>query len=226
MSHTVQKPMNLLDFDLPKLSALVSDLGWPPFRAQQILRWLYQARVRTIQHMTNLSLHERSYLESNAVIRRFQDIQTSSATDGTQKFLFRLDDGNMIESVLIPDGQRLTLCLSTQVGCTLDCTFCLTGQMGLQTNLKAHEIVDQVLSVQETLSPEQHLTSLVFMGMGEPLANLEAVAEAITRLTNTQWGLGFSPKRITLSTAGLATRLNDVAALGVNLAISFKCLHE
>ena len=220
MFHTLQKPINLLDFDFPRILTLVSELGWPTFRAKQILRWLYQNRIRTIQNMTNLSFHERSYLESNAIIGRFQDIQSFFATDGTQKFLFRLGNGKTVESVLIPDGQRLTLCLSTQVGCTLDCTFCLTGQMGLHANLKAHEIVDQVLSVQDTLHPEQHLTSLVFMGMGEPLANIEAVTDAVTRMTNTQWGMGFSPKRITLSTAGLATRLNDVASLGINLAIS------
>ncbi|HET8580139.1 MAG TPA: 23S rRNA (adenine(2503)-C(2))-methyltransferase RlmN, partial [Nitrospiraceae bacterium] len=126
----------------------------------------------------------------------------------------------LVESVLISDAGRLTLCLSTQVGCTLDCRFCLTGQMGLKRNLRAHEIVDQVLTVQDHLEARERLTNLVLMGMGEPLANLEAVSEAITRLTDSSWGLGIAARRITLSTAGLAPRLKDVAALGVNLAVS------
>ncbi|MES4786471.1 MAG: 23S rRNA (adenine(2503)-C(2))-methyltransferase RlmN, partial [Nitrospiraceae bacterium] len=131
-----------------------------------------------------------------------------------------LQDGLIIESVLIPDAHRLTLCVSTQVGCTLDCSFCLTGTMGLKRNLKAHEIVEQILMVQDQLKPETRLSSLVFMGMGEPLANLEAVKDAIVRITNPTWGLSIPARRITLSTAGLASRLKDAAALGVNLAIS------
>ena len=123
-------------------------------------------------------------------------------------------------TVLIPDEDRLTLCVSTQVGCMLDCGFCLTGTMGLKRNLKAHEIIDQVLTAQDHLAGNERLTNLVFMGMGEPLANIEALSAAIRCLTNKSWGLGWSPRRITVSTAGLATRLKDVAALGVNLAIS------
>jgi 23S rRNA (adenine2503-C2)-methyltransferase len=140
--------------------------------------------------------------------------------------LGRLSDGLLVESVLIPDDARLTLCISTQVGCTLDCAFCLTGTMGLKRNLKAHEIVDQVLTAQDTLDSGEMLSNVVLMGMGEPLANLEAVSEAVRRMTDGLWGVGFAPRRITLSTAGLAPRLREVAALGVNLAVSLNATTE
>ena len=168
--QAVQKTINLLPFRPGELLTFVKGVGWPRFRAEQILRWIYQDRVRHIQDMTNLSLKERAYLEEVAAIGRFRNVQTVLAEDGTQKFLFPLENGETIESILIPDGHRLTLCLSTQVGCTLDCRFCLTGQMGLTRNLHSHEIVDQVLSVQDTLHPDQSLTSLVFMGMGGTLS--------------------------------------------------------
>lgn len=215
MAHT-----NLLALDEPALERFVQELGWPKFRARQILRWLYRARVRDIERMTDLSKAERTRLATLAAINRIGDCEVLRSHDGTRKFLLRLDDGLVVESVLIPDAGRLTLCLSTQVGCTLDCGFCLTGQMGLKRNLAAHEIVEQVLTVLDCLAPGERLTNVVLMGMGEPLANIAAVAEAIRRLTNRRWGLGLSPRRITLSTAGLASRLQDVAELGVNLAVS------
>ena len=195
-------------------------LGWPRYRARQIFRWIHQARVREFERMTDLSRSERDRLQSIAEIGRSQHTRVQRSVDGTLKFLLELKDGRMVESVLIPDADRLTLCLSTQVGCTLDCAFCLTGQMGLHRNLTPHEIVDQVLTVQDHLDDGKRLTNLVFMGMGEPLANLDALVESIARLTNRTWGLGFSPRRITISTAGLANRLKEVAGLGVNLAVS------
>lgn len=213
-------PINLLALDFPGVTAFVSKLGWPKYRARQILRWVYQSRIRDIHQMTDLALQDREYLQSFVTIGRGSKPRVLQSGDGTRKFILPLEDGGTIESVLIPEGRRVTLCVSTQVGCTLDCTFCLTGQMGLKRNLKAHEIVEQVLTAQDHLSPSGHITSLVFMGMGEPLANLDEVSDAIHRLTNTQWGPGFSPRRITISTAGLATRLHETAGLGVNLAIS------
>src|SRR2546429_2392402 len=151
-------------------------------------------------------------------MERLRGRRGRTAADGTRKFLAHLEDGLMVESVLIPEDGRLTLCLSTQVGCTLDCGFCLTGRMGLKRNLKAHEIVDQVLTVQDRLETGERLTNLVLMGMGEPLANLDGVTEAIARLTDTQWGVGIPARRNTLSTAGLAPRLKDVATPGMKLA--------
>ncbi len=185
-----------------------------------MLRWLYQKRLRTCEGMTDLSREDRERLAAVADIGRLALTRTMQALDGTRKYLWELSDSLLMESVLIPDEERLTLCLSTQVGCTLDCRFCLTARMGLKRNLKAHEIVDQVLSVQDTLPEGTELTNLVLMGMGEPLACLDPVTEALRRLTNTEWGVGFSPRRITVSTAGVAPRLGAVAALGVNLAVS------
>ena len=170
--------------------------------------------------MDNLSVLDRTRLKTFATIPRATKVRKVHSDDGTQKFLLSLDDELQVESVLIPEDRRLTLCLSTQVGCTLDCSFCLTGRMGLKRNLKTHEILDQVLTAQDHLDNAHRITSLVLMGMGEPLANLESVTDAIARLTDQTWGLGFSPRRITLSTAGLAPRLKEVAALGVNLAVS------
>ena len=211
---------NLLAVTESGMAAFVASLGWPAYRASQILRWLYQERARTFAEMSNLSQKDREYLTGSCSIERTSAVQIFSSQDGTKKFVLTLADGNQVECVLIPDEDRLTLCLSTQVGCTLDCGFCLTGTLGLQRNLRAHEILDQVLLAQDHLQEGHRLTNLVFMGMGEPLANLDAVADAVTRLTNNTWGLGFSGRRITISTAGLASRIKDVAPLKVNLAIS------
>lgn len=170
--------------------------------------------------MSNLSLGDREALRCLAHVGRLPSPHILKSVDGTQKFLFSLEDGLTIESVLIPEGRRLTQCVSTQVGCTLDCGFCLTGQMGLTRNLKSHEIVDQVLTARDVLEPDGRITSLVFMGMGEPLANVDEVSDAVIRLTNANWGMGFPKKRLTISTAGFSQRLHAIADLGVNLAIS------
>lgn len=212
--------LNLLAQDLRSVERLVHRLGWPRYRSRQILRWIHRHRLHDIQRMTDLSQPERDQLSSIAWVGRFQDCRRIRSSDDSWKCLVRLDDGLVVESVLIPEDRRLTLCLSTQVGCTFDCRFCLTGTMGLKRNLKPHEIVDQVLTAQDHLHPGERLTNLVLMGMGEPLANFDAVSEAITRLTNRTWGLAIPARRITLSTAGLAPRLKDAAALGVNLAVS------
>ncbi len=211
---------NLLAFTFTEISVLVDQLGWPAFRAKQILQWLYQHRAKKISLMSNLSKKDRERLQSISTIERATSPTVISSQDGTRKLLFPLENGLAIESVLIPDYPRLTLCISTQVGCTVDCSFCLTGQMGLKRNLKAHEIMEQVLTAQDLLAEGERITSLVFMGMGEPLANIDAVTEAITRITNTQWGVGIPARRVTISTAGFAPRLQAVAGLGVNLAIS------
>jgi len=213
-------PINLLALDQDGMGRLVQQFGWPHYRSGQILRWLYQRRAKDINQMTDLGQADRTALASLATIPRAADCTMFRSIDHTRKLLLTLNDGLTVETVLIPDEDRLTLCVSTQVGCTLDCGFCLTGTMGLQRNLKPHEIMEQVLTAQDRLDPGERITNLVFMGMGEPLANMEALSEAIRRLTNKLWGLGWSPRRITVSTAGLAGRLKDVAPLGVNLAIS------
>ena len=217
---------DLLSLREPQMVKFVRTLGWPTYRAGQILRWLYQRRARTVAQMTDLSHRDRLLLTEIAVIGRSARCRVLQSQDGTRKLLLTLEDDLSIEAVLIPDDDRLTLCVSTQVGCMLDCGFCLTGTMGLQRNLKPYEIVDQVLTAQDQLGKDERMTNLVFMGMGEPLANLEALSTAIECLTNKSWGLGWSPRRITVSTAGLASRLKDVAALGVNLAVSLNATTE
>jgi 23S rRNA (adenine2503-C2)-methyltransferase len=217
---TITPLLNLLALNADELSALIQELGWARYRTTQILRWLYQHRVVDIESMTNLSKADRARLQEVATIHRMGSPPPTIASDGTGKFVWNLEDGLAVETVLIPDGRRRTLCLSSQVGCTLDCGFCLTAEMGLKRSLRAHEIVGQVLNAQAYLPEGEHLSSLVFMGMGEPLVNFEPVAEAIQRLTNIEWGLGFSPRRITVSTAGWIPRFPDVRRLGVNLAIS------
>ena len=212
--------LNLIALNQDEMGSLVQGLGWPRYRTNQILRWLYQHRAVGIEAMTNLSKANRARLQEVATIRRMLSPSPKVARDGTEKFVWNLEDGLAVETVLIPEGRRRTLCLSSQVGCTLDCGFCLTAEMGLKRSLRAHEIVEQVLNVQTYLPEGQHLTSLVFMGMGEPLVNFEPLAEAIQRLTNIEWGLGFSPRRITVSTAGWIPRFPDVRRLGVNMAIS------
>src|SRR5690349_9488926 len=217
---------NLLSLDEVGMGRLVQQFGWPRYRTGQILRWLYQRRVKDINQMTDLSQAERTALASQATIPRTVDCTVFRSIDHTRKLILTLNDGLTVETVLIPDEDRLTLCVSTQVGCTLDCGFCLTGTMGLKRNLKAHEIMEQVLTTQDRLDSGERITNLVFMGMGEPLANMEALSEAIRRLTNKTWGLGWSPRRITVSTAGMASRLKDIAPLGVNLAISLNATTE
>ena len=217
---------NLLALDAQNMAQLVQQLRLPAYRTGQIMRWLYQRRARTVNQMTDLSRKERSLLESTTTIQRAEACTVYRSADGTRKLVLALDDGLAVETVLIPHDDRLTLCVSTQIGCTLDCGFCLTGTLGLKRNLKPHEIVEQVLTAQDHLDRGERITNLVFMGMGEPLANLDSLSEAIRRLANKTWGLGWSPRRITVSTAGMASRLKDIAALGVNLAVSLNATTE
>ena len=220
------EPLDLLSLSESAMVEFVQAFGWPAYRARQVLRWLYRRRETNIAGMTDLPRPDRDRLSAQAVISRPRNLHIYSSEDGTKKFVFTLNDGLAVESVLIPDDDRLTLCLSTQVGCTLDCGFCLTGTMGLHRNLRVAEILIQVLTAQEHCPENRSITNLVFMGMGEPLANLEPLIEAIKRLTNRTWGFGFSPRRITVSTAGLANRLNAIAPLGVNLAVSLNAVTE
>jgi 23S rRNA (adenine2503-C2)-methyltransferase len=218
------------------METFAQSAGWPSYRSRQLLQWIYQKRAVAFSEMTNLSKADRKTLEDRAILSRLGWEQHVSSSDGTEKFLFNLSDGQSIETVLIPGEEiiemdqhhppvlqagRLTLCISTQVGCTLDCRFCLTGTMGLIRNLAAHEIVDQVLEVQRSLGESRRLTNIVLMGMGEPLANYREVVEALTRLTHPRM-VGFSPRRITLSTSGLVPQIRRLGetGLGVNLAVS------
>lgn len=222
---------DLIRFSKEELDQFILDQGWSLYRADQIRAWIYGKKVTAFREMTNLSKSDRSVLENRATLGALTLIRRQVSQDGTRKYLFGLEDGKEVESVLIPDGRRNTLCLSTQVGCTLDCTFCLTGTMGLTRNLKAHEIILQVLWIQREMEAEEdpgnRLTNIVFMGMGEPLANYREVIESLTRLTDNRQ-IGFPPRRITISTAGLVPQMRQLGQenLNVNLAVSLNATND
>src|SRR5207249_8239986 len=166
-------PVDLLTLSFAEMGSFLAALEWPRYRTAQVLRWLYQRRVTEVDAMTDLSKRERVQLAQRAAICSLNPTESRAAEDGTLKFIFSLTDGNSIETVVIPDQERLTLCLSTQVGCTLDCAFCLTGRMGFLRNLQPQEIVGQVLAVQQYLShsaisPTRHFTRPPWIGQDRP----------------------------------------------------------
>ncbi|MFZ5998099.1 MAG: 23S rRNA (adenine(2503)-C(2))-methyltransferase RlmN [Nitrospirota bacterium] len=212
------KKTNLKALTKQELESFVNGSGLPAYRTKQILHWIYEKYARSVQDITELSKDLREGLSAHAYISNIELINRQISDDGTEKFLFGLEDGESIESVLIPDEARLTLCISSQVGCAMCCRFCLTGTMGLKRNLEAHEIVDQVISVNRTIAP-MRVTNIVLMGMGEPLANFDNVVEALWRISEL---VKISSKRITLSTSGLAPKILELAKKGpkVKLAVS------
>lgn len=192
----------LLGMTSAEISENIQELSLPKYTAKQIVDWVYVKRVKTIDEMTNISVRNRDVLKKRFEVgrREPQSIQTSA--DGTQKMLFATQNGQFIESVTIPEEDRLTLCVSSQVGCKMNCSFCMTGKMGFNGNLSVNEILNQVYSVPNA----ENLTNIVFMGMGEPLDNYENVMKAIEILT-ADYALAWSPKRITLSTIGVMPKL-------------------
>jgi 23S rRNA (adenine2503-C2)-methyltransferase len=191
------------------------------FRTDQILKWLYLRLADSFDQMTDLRKDFRSLLTQHFVISRMPAVQVLTAKDKTRKYLFQLDDGNTVESVLIPEKNHYTLCVSSQVGCAQGCRFCLTGQGGLVRNLTSAEIVGQIWEIRKQLSEPEHLTNLVFMGMGEPLANYRQLIRALEVLTNSEWGMKIANRRITISTAGIPPRIINLGRdTKVNLAIS------
>lgn len=218
---------NLKTLSKKELESFVTESGLPAFRVKQLIHWIYEKHALSIDDITEFSKDLRDRLSEKAYISNLELLKKQVSKDGTEKFLFKLEGGESMESVLIPDEDRLTLCISSQVGCAMGCRFCLTGKLKLKRNLKAHEIVDQIISVSRYLksgapggakSP-QVLTNIVFMGMGEPLANFDEVAEALWRMTDF---MKISKRRITLSTAGVAPKILELnkKAPKVNLAIS------
>ena len=211
---------NIMDRTPKELRASVEALAEPGYRARQLLGWLYARGARTFAEMTDLPLGLRRRLEREAFTGTLVTVRRQVAADGTEKFLFALDDGWQVESVLIPEENRLTACISTQVGCPLDCTFCLTGAMGFSRNLRAWEIVGQVMALRPAAALRR-LSNIVFMGMGEPLANAQQTFRALEILLCPD-GLAFPPRRITVSTVGLVPEMAALGAagFGVNLAVS------
>lgn len=213
---------DLRDLQLQDMVTLLAEEGEPAFRATQLCQWVYKRQATSLHEMTDLPeslrqrLQERFYVSTLALRRRQQ------STDGTEKLLFSLEDGNQIETVLIPADDKRTICVSTQVGCAIGCRFCLTAQGGLVRSLRPAEIIGQVLYFQEPAkTPARAFSNIVFMGMGEPLDNLQGTVQAL-RILTADWGLGISPRRITVSTSGLVRRLEAFGRedLKVNLAVS------
>ena len=201
---------------LPQLEALCNRLEMPRFAAKQIARWLYDKHATTIEAMSDLSARHRALLAETYEVGLTAPEKVSISTDGTKKYLYRTSQNHFIESAYIPDGDRATLCISSQAGCRMGCRFCATGRQGLQHSLSTNEILNQIGSLPE----RERLTNVVFMGMGEPLDNLDNLLPALEVLTSA-WGFGWSPTRITVSTAGVASRLERfLEATQVHLAVS------
>jgi 23S rRNA (adenine2503-C2)-methyltransferase len=215
--------INIKSLSREELRSRLTGAGLKTYRADQILKWIYVQHASSFEVMTNIAKAERGLLATVFFISSPNIVRTEVSEDGTRKFLFKLEDGHTIESVLIPDEDRQTLCISSQVGCQQACRFCLTGSGGFRRNLTSYEIADQVLEISRILSQggARGITNIVFMGMGEPLANLDEVIKAITVITSED-GLGFSPRRVTVSTDGLVPEIEKLGKAGtkVNLAVS------
>ncbi len=206
----------LLGKTLSQLKDIATGLGLPGFTAKQIADWLYKKKVTSIDQMTNLSKAAREKLNEKYIIGIDKAIDIQESSDGTKKYLFPCHTGSAIEAVMIPDGDRATLCVSSQAGCKMGCKFCMTGRQGFKGNLEVAEIISQYISIDES----DALTNTVFMGMGEPLDNLQNVLAAIEILT-ADWGFAWSPKRITLSSIGVMPALKTfLDTTKVHLAIS------
>jgi len=194
---------NLFGLTLFQLKEVVSSLGLPAFTATQLADWMYKKQVTSIASMTNLSKQTREKLESKYCIEMTEPSKVQTSTDGTKKYLYPTQIQKFIEAAYIPDDDRATLCVSTQIGCKMGCLFCMTGKQGFQGNLTTGEIINQVQSLPEF----EKLTNIVYMGMGEPMDNVEAVLNSIEIMTS-PWGYEWSPKRITVSTIGIIPAMN------------------
>jgi len=212
---------NLLDLTLAEMEALAESLGAPRYRGRQLAGWIFAKGVVDLDAMSDLPKDFRAALEAQARVDLPEVERRTPSQDGSQKLVLRYGDGARVQSVLMPDGDRLTLCVSTQVGCGFGCAFCFTGTMGLERNLSAGEIVAQVMVARRGLGPGERITHVVYMGMGEPLANYTATVKSLRLLTDPQ-AFAFSPRRITVSTVGLVSGIERLAKenLKVNLAIS------
>ncbi len=201
---------------LEEMQDAVSALGMPRFVAKQLAQWIYQKRVNDFEQMLNISKANRELLESRYCVGLYPASQAATSEDGTVKYLFDVGDKRAVESVYIPEEDRATLCISSQKGCRMNCYFCMTGKQGFHGNLTANQIINQVLSIPDS----NKLTNVVFMGMGEPLDNLDEVMRVIAILTE-PWGLAWSPKRITVSTVGKLPELKILCEqTSVHIAVS------
>jgi 23S rRNA (adenine2503-C2)-methyltransferase len=216
----VTAPLRIKDHSIESLRERLAEAGERPYRAEQIAAWLYQRGVEDPARMTDLGHDLRARLAGEWALSALEVERIDRSRDGTTKAALLARDGARIESVLIPEDERLTLCVSTQVGCSMACTFCATGFMGFRRNLDTSEIVDQVCRMR-ALAPEgRPITNIVFMGMGEPLLNLDAVVEASRLLVHPK-AFAFAPRRVTVSTVGLVPKIGELLErVPVNLAVS------
>jgi len=217
---------NVKDYAPDALRARLADLGLPRYRADQILGWLYALGIEDWEGMTDLGRELRATLAARFDTRALELVTLAHSSDGTTKGTLRARDDAVLEAVLIPEDGRTTLCVSTQVGCPLACSFCATGAMGLTRNLTAGEIIDQVCRMRETLPADRNITNVVFMGMGEPLLNLANVVAAVRTLQHPK-AFAMAPRRVTVSTAGVVPRIAElVEQVPVNLAVSLHAARD
>ncbi len=226
LHHSVYQLPDIKDLTADELATWLAGHGEPAYRAGQIHKWLYIRQVEDFHEMTDLSKSLRCRLSEHFVCKRLHIDAVEASVDGSRKYLFRLRDGAFVESVLMPETDRSTLCISSQVGCAQGCRFCLTAKAGFVRNLSAGEIIAQVRDIVHA-APEPRLTNIVVMGMGEPLANYGNMISAIRVITDADTGLGISRRRFTVSTAGMVPRMD---ALGrdtdVNLAVSLNAADD
>ena len=213
--------INILELSKDRFVSWLEERHIESYRAAQVFKWIYLRQADRFDLMTDIAKDIRTLLEDHFTIDRLQIENIETSKDGSRKYLFTLKDGKCIESVLIPERDHYTLCTSSQVGCAQGCRFCLTARGGLQRNLSKAEIVSQVRDVKNVLDDSKPLSNVVFMGMGEPLANYKNLVAAIEIITDSRFGLGFAGRRVTVSTAGLVPRLVSLGRdTKVNLAVS------
>jgi 23S rRNA (adenine2503-C2)-methyltransferase len=227
ITPTFPTPTDLKDLSFTQLQTWLAEQGVAGYRARQIARWVFKLGATQVSDMTDVPKALRQVLGQQAQITQLPGLMIYRASDGTRKLRYQLDDGAVIESVLIREPTRLTLCVSTQAGCRIGCAFCLTTKGGLRRHLRPGEIVDQIIQARQQLDPGEHLTNLVFMGMGEPLDNYRHTVQALHIITHPDT-MGFSPRRITVSTSGVVPALRQFGAEGlrVNLAVSLNAPND
>jgi 23S rRNA (adenine2503-C2)-methyltransferase len=213
--------IDIKELSKDELTLWFKSKGIQPYRAGQILKWIYLRQADTFDVMTDIKKEIRNQLSQDFIICRLKKTRIKTSQDGSKKYLFKLNDGKYIESVLIPEKDHYTLCISSQVGCAQGCKFCLTARAGFSRNLTKGEIIAQIRDVAFDIGGQQRLSNIVMMGMGEPLANYSNVVEAIHVITDKDAGLGFSNRKVTVSTSGLVPKLMDLGReTTVNLAVS------
>lgn len=215
----LEGPMSFYGLTMMDLEKLIQHKGKEKYRTQQLYKWVYEKKVTNFDQMTNLSKDFREELKALFTFDLPKVVTHLKSVDGTQKFLFDMGEGQTVEAVLIPSDDRMTLCISSEVGCNMACRFCFTGKQKLKRRLTTEEIVGQFLQSQSLLPEGMKITNIVFMGMGEPLDNPEAVFKTIEILSN-DWGINFSRRKITVSTSGIVPEMWRIAASKARLAVS------